>query len=228
MAMVGIVSIIPPIKNTMHTKKNRLPAMIYGLILLLGSTIMTVEWILVLPGYSLMEDLSRNHPVSKSQAHLLATMPGHIPEAARQRAAGLTLLGQWDQAQQQQEKWLTLSPADAYGYLRLSIIARMAKDTDTSARALEMAFGTGRHERELMLPRLLETVAQWNRQEHSVRDMALNDLAMLWRWDRPRLTQSLPVNKAWPLYSRALSGTAAFAEAMTLRSTPQTKQQGNP
>lgn len=220
MAMAGTVSIILPIRNTMHTRKNCLPAMAYGLILLLGSTVMMVEWILVLPGYSLMEDLSRNHPVSKSQAHLLATMPGHIPEAARQRAAGLTLLGQWDQAQQQQEQWLALSPADAYGYLRLSIIASMAKDTDTSTYALAMAFRTGRHERELMLPRLLETVTQWNRQEHPVRDMALNDLAMLWRWDRTGLTQSLPVSKAWPLYSRALSGTAAFTEAMTLRSTP--------
>lgn len=205
----------------MPTEGRRFAIILYGLVLFLGSTVMTVEWILVLPGHHLMEHLSHNQVLPETQARLLAAMPGHLPEAARQRAAGLALLGQWAEAQQQQEDWLALAPADSYGHLRLAAIARMANNTDTAARALEQSFRTGRHERELMLPRLMETIMQWNTLTPDVREMALTDLALLWRRDRPSLIKALPVDKAWPLYRRALSETADLTEAVSLRSTSQ-------
>lgn len=187
-------------------------------------SLMAYEAIITLPGKRAMEHLAKNESITLKQAERLRAVSGHTPEAFRQNAAGAIMTKQWHQAQHAQQRYVSSVPRDSYGWLRLAFILRAAKKIHRAAQALERSFTTGRYERELMLPRLVEAAVLWNTLTPSIRAYALSDLMALWGRERRALLHTLPINQFWPLYRRAFFGTTDFKTVIALRSTPQTKQ----
>lgn len=191
-------------------------------------SVMVYEATRTLPGQRAMDRLAKQETITLEQANQLVSVTGRTPQTFRQKAAGAIVVRDWQQARDAQKHYVTSTPHDSYGWLRMAFILRTMKKTHSAAQALEKSFTTGRYERELMLPRLTESIVLWKSLTPWARSQALSDLVVLWGRERNALTATLSIDKFWPMYRRALFETSHFKSAAALHAATQSKQQHSP
>ena len=191
-------------------------------------SVMVYETTRTLPGQRAMDRLAKQETITLEQANQLVSVTGRTPQAFRQKAAGAIVVRDWQLARDAQKYYVTLTAHDSYGWLRMAFILRRMENTHSAAQALEKSFTTGRYERELMLSRLTESIALWKSLTPWARSQALSDLVVLWGRERNALTATLPIDKFWPMYRRALFETPHFKSAVALHAATQSKQQHSP
>ncbi len=105
------------------------------------------------------------------------------------------------------ETALAHNPANAYAWMRLSILARALGDHDVFDRALAMSILTGPRENRLHEKRISLSFRNWDLLKDETRTLAERDVVELWIWKPHLVGRLVRNNPEWREQFQEILGT---------------------